>query len=464
MSEPINIYIPTKSCTQERRWIISIFFKEFFDIGYKLIESEEISSCLISSEKKTIILNDTFFPIAHNHWFHQKTLPTQPLKKLDFSSILIDTNITSNSIPIIYGLPEYNIENNSISIGIDIFGSSFFMLTRYEEVVKKDRDQFDRFPAKASLALQENFLDRPIINEYIELLWSAIKFLWPEFKRRKRVSQTFISADVDRPYHYLTKSLYALADQLIHDVIKKHNIINGVQNIENYLLSKLNNYKKDPFYSYFKWMMDQNEKFGHKIAFYFIVDSTDKKRDAYYNLDEKAILSLIQEIIDRGHEVGLHMSFNSYNDKHQLKKEIRKLQKVLTKLGITNRTLGGRQHYLRWSALYSPGYQDLIGLNYDTTLGYAEKPGFRCGICYEYSMYDLYNREPLKIIQRPLVLMEQSVLSSSYMGLKPDHTALNVMKKLKRICEKFQGDFTLLWHNNNFQKKSHRDIYLNIIN
>ena len=38
------------------------------------------------------------------------------------------------------------------------------MLTRYEEIVKLDRDTFDRFPAWASLAYQEGFLDVPSLT------------------------------------------------------------------------------------------------------------------------------------------------------------------------------------------------------------------------------------------------------------------------------------------------------------
>ena len=58
-----------------------------------------------------------------------------------------------------------------------------FMLSRYEEVVKSDRDRFDRFPASASLAAQEGFLNRPIVNEYLEILWACLIRLWPQMQR-----------------------------------------------------------------------------------------------------------------------------------------------------------------------------------------------------------------------------------------------------------------------------------------
>ena len=43
------------------------------------------------------------------------------------------------------------------------------MLSRYEELITKDRDQHNRFPATASVAFKAGFLDRPIVSEYLEI-------------------------------------------------------------------------------------------------------------------------------------------------------------------------------------------------------------------------------------------------------------------------------------------------------
>jgi hypothetical protein len=53
------------------------------------------------------------------------------------------------------------------------------MLARYKEVARSDRDEHDRFPAAASLTHQEGFFERPIVNEYLEILWSCVKRLLP---------------------------------------------------------------------------------------------------------------------------------------------------------------------------------------------------------------------------------------------------------------------------------------------
>ncbi len=80
--------------------------------------------------------------------------------------------IVEKDIPIIYGTDKLEIteqNQNIITCGIDIFASSFFMLTRWEEYVNKNRDRHNRFPAIESLAFKNDFLSRPVVNEYVEM-------------------------------------------------------------------------------------------------------------------------------------------------------------------------------------------------------------------------------------------------------------------------------------------------------
>ena len=58
------------------------------------------------------------------------------------------------------------------------------MLSRYEEAILKGRDKHDRFPSWISVADKGNFLERPIVNEYLEILWSCLSSLWNDLKRK----------------------------------------------------------------------------------------------------------------------------------------------------------------------------------------------------------------------------------------------------------------------------------------
>jgi peptidoglycan/xylan/chitin deacetylase (PgdA/CDA1 family) len=223
-------------------------------------------------------------------------------------------------------------------------------------------------------------------------------------------------------------------------------------------------YTLDPFFTCFDWMMDVNEKAGNRIAFYFIVDHTSKTMDGCYLVNEPAILSLLRRIHDRGHEIGLHQSFNTYQNQDQTKKEADYLQNVLNDMSIFQDSLGGRQHFLRWETPITARNCAFAGLDYDSTLTYAEYAGFRCGTCYEYTFYDVFRRERLNIQERPLVVMDVSVFSNKYMNYDYGANAQNLILKLKSRCFQFNGDFTILWHNNNFPHDKAKEIYKLVVN
>jgi len=111
-----------------------------------------------------------------------------------------------------------------------------------------------------------------------------------------------------------------------------------------------------------------------------------------------------------------HPNYKPYQSLQQTKLEFKKLLKICEEEGIKQDQWGGRQHYLRWKLPITWRNWADAGLNYDSTLSFADHAGFRCGICYEYPVYDLKQRKQLKLTERPLIVMEDSVLGEQYMG------------------------------------------------
>ncbi|NEP55947.1 MAG: hypothetical protein F6K31_02840 [Symploca sp. SIO2G7] len=452
----------------ERRYILSVIFGEFLglDIQIKLSDRQD-TRISVNANKGELVIADGLFSTPPNQWLQLASLPRQPLKVWNIVPTGLSTITVSPEIPVIYGNDPHNqdffqLSENKIYLGLDIFGSAFFMLTRYEEIVKPDCDQHDRFPAHASLAYQEGFLERPIINEYLEILWAAMKQLWPKVQRKPRELKTLVSCDVDNPYSCHVKSWKATGRKMLGDIIKRHSYQMSLQTAINAVATKLGNYSYDPLNT-FDWIMDVNEQVGNKVAFFFLAASLVPNMDSHYNLNEPRIRALIRKIHHRGHEIGLHGSYSAYQNQLQLQKEADTLRSVLAEENIDQGILGFRQHYLRWNPLQTHHYLDIIGLDYDTTLGYAAYAGFRCGICYEYPMYDFASSATMKLYQRPLVLMECSVIDKIYMGLGCTVNTLNYMNLLKSYCCQFNGNFTVLWHNNFLQKWQYLDIYQKII-
>lgn len=436
------------SCSTEREYIFHVLLHEFLGLQYttRITETQDV---VISSGGKSLVINDRFFPFAEANWLQLESLPAQPLSSWDSNSAELNINLVDTIVPVIYGTPVIKVEENICNIGIDIFGSAFFMLSRYEEAVKTDRDQHDRFPATASLAFQEGFLNRPIVDECVEILWAAMKRVWPNFERKKRKFQISVSCDVDQPYSSYVKSVPLTIKKIAGDIIKRRSFGMAVNSGLNAIVSQNGNFHFEPNHT-FEWIMDVNETVGNKVMFNFIAGRTVPDMDGFYSLDEHRIRKLMCRIHERGHEIGLHGSYGTYKSVEQHFLEANRLRRVMDEEGVYQDEIGNRQHYLRWSTPETARILEQAGISYDTTLGYADHPGFRCGTCFEYSMYDLIERKQLRLRQRPLIVMECSVIDDCYLGMGYTDEALNLMLTLKKRALQFGGNFTLLWHNSIF--------------
>jgi hypothetical protein len=205
--------------------------------------------------------------------------------------------------------------------------------------------------------------------------------------------------------------------------------------------------------------MAQSEKRGLKSAFYFFGGRTAPRSDAGYTLSHPAIQTLLKEIHARGHEIGLHPSYHTYLRPDILASEARTLFDHCRQLGIDQETWGGRMHFLRWRWPDTAIAWDNAGLNYDSTLGFADRSGFRCGTSHEYTAFDPIRSKQLKLRLRPLIVMECTVIASRYMGLGYGESAYELILKLKDRCRKYNGGFSLLWHNSHFSNTEDRALY-----
>ncbi len=87
----------------------------------------------------------------------------------------------------------------------------------------------------------------------------------------------------------------------------------------------------------------------------------------------------------------------------------------------------------------------------DFTLGFAEMEGFRCGTCYEFSVYNFLTREKLNLKESPLIFMEVSI--TEYQELGSPQIFAQKLKKIVDIVKKYNGNFVYLYHNSFFDTK-----------
>ena len=465
--ETLIVDIPVKYLP-EIEYTLKVVLKEALGLDYEIEEynGEEIRIRVRGDTlERSLIVENVLFNTPSEQWLKEESLPILPLSNWTLSDDLLELKLCDKKLPIIYGRKLSNGKyfeqgENYLHLGLDIFGSCFFMLTRYEEIVLKERDEHERFPAKASLAYKEGFLLRPIVNEYVEVLWAAMKRLWPGLQRKERIYKVLLTHDVDEPFVVYGRPWPQILKNIGGDLVKRKDLNLIFRRLKCKILKDRN---LDPAYT-FDFIMDLSEKYGLKSEFYFMTEHKAGALDgSNYSLESPDIRALMSKIYKRGHTIGFHASYNTFRDSQQTKKEFEKLVVVAEKLGIKQYSWGGRQHYLRWENPTTWQNWEDAGLSYDSTLSFADYAGFRTGTCYDYPVFNLLTRKPLRLYEKPLTVMDQTIWGQDYMNLKMKD-ALKYIDHLSNCCLLFRGTFVLLWHNTSLIERWQKDAYYEILN
>jgi len=425
----MKVIIPNNNI-EEREYIIDILLNEFLGLDYRLEIKDTKNYEIILKNSNKLIIEDLFFSQFPKEleYLNEKNIS----QKIEFAK---NEFIVEDDIPIIYGNEKIEIKNNQIICGIDIFASSFFMLSRWEEYVKKERDNHNRFPAYASLAYKNNFLERPIVNEYVEMLKNMFLYLGLKQNLKTRNYQLILTHDVDVAYKY--SSILSGSREIVGDIIKRKNLVLALNNFSNKILAHLK-LKKDPFDTY-DYLMDISEKVGVK-SYFFLHSSSSAKQDIN---NDKYLKKVGYKIKKRGHYLGYHPSFNAYNNFELFIKDKEKIENMIEqKLDI------GRAHFLRFEVPTTWQIWEDAKMKWDSSLSYADKEGFRCGVCYSYSVFDIITRKKLNLKEKPLIVME-----GSFTTYQPNITPQEMEHKIKYLIDKvkkYNGEFVFLWHNSSF--------------
>jgi hypothetical protein len=446
----------------ERAYALRTVLHEFLGLDYVAAvhdRADVVITLREDSAGRQLRLPDVLFNTPADRWLTNAALPGEPLARWRVPSCLAGEETGSSELPVLYGArADASFYSESAAVtewGLDIFGSAFLLLSRYEEVVSGARDSHDRFPADASLAFREGFLERPLIDEYVEALWLIIERCWPLLKRKAREDRVLLSHDVDRPLCTAGRSPSWVARSLAADVLRRRDIGLAARRLGSYVRATRGVIQGDPCDT-FEFMMTESERRGWRSAFYFMAGGSEPGIDGEYDLSTPWIRRLIRRIGGRQHEIGIHPSYRTYQDPVGTKREFDRLCSIAAEEGVRQERWGGRQHYLRWENPATWQSWDDAGLAYDSTLGFPEHVGFRCGVCREFPAFNLRTREQLELRERPLVVMDQTLFG--YMGLEWQ-PALDRILKLRATCRRLKGDFTLLWHNNGLTSRREQRQY-----
>jgi hypothetical protein len=269
--------------------------------------------------------------------------------------------------PLVQAPPE------GFQLGYSILGLTDWMTARCEEVNPSAEllDHHGRFPATSSNALRHGYLERPIVDEWLGVLRQLVQRFWPRLALQQHQFRIVLSHDVDAPSVYGFGRKRTLVRGIGTSLLKHRDLAWALQAPRIRLASRLQLHPADPFNT-FEWLMDQSDAAGIRSASYFICGRTDPRRNAQYEPEHPAIRALMQCIHQRGHEIGLHPSYNTCHNPSAIASEAARLLRIAAEEGIQQPEWGGRMHFLRWQWPTTAHGWEQASFHYDSTLSYAD--------------------------------------------------------------------------------------------
>lgn len=145
-----------------------------------------------------------------------------------------------NNVPVLFQLKGDILSN----LPYDPLSAIFYMLSRYEEYLPYKPDKFGRFSASQSLAFKNNFLNKPVVQLWINHIKEILKEYYPQLHFKKQLYSFTASFDIDVAYAYKKRDFTWLFFSITLDILKLNykNIINRIV-----VLMSL---KRDPYDTY----------------------------------------------------------------------------------------------------------------------------------------------------------------------------------------------------------------------
>jgi hypothetical protein len=428
----LDIKIPEKF-EKERKFVLNTFFDRFENLQINFSTSSSIIETQILLEQKLIIcIKDVLWKEMREEIYsvEQYALPSSP------QPTIVQSAHSNKTIISLYGAPKIEEDNGVVTFETDIIGASFFLLTRMEEVLKNfEKDEHGRFPDKECYLIQHNLQTRPIINEYIDVLKTIIEKQTGNKMSFELEYNVAVSHDIDEIFQLFP--LNNLIRTIAADIVYRRSLVLAFRSFIVFIRSIFNK-KNDPFYT-FDYLMDVSDRHNLLSEFYFIPGKKGET-DYRYAIKSKRLKTIISSILTRGHIVGIHPSYTTFKNAQQLSLEVKRLNEV-----SGQKTSCGRQHFLRFSVPETWQAWESLGLKKDSSVGFIDHVGFKTGICYKHKVFDIFQRRTLGLINHPLTVME--------VALKRDEISPEKFKdevvKLAKTTAQYNGDFMLLWHNNN---------------
>jgi hypothetical protein len=320
---------------------------------------------------------------------------------------------------------------------------AFHHLVRAEEA-GGNADAHGRYPGRAS-SLRK---DPHPVDDLLPAVRKAIAKAGVEPAPRWPGGARFFVAlthDIDTPWRWTRGGVRGAAARLKRAALTLHlgDALVEARGLARVPLHRLRG--TDPNWSFARVAELEADR-GWLSTSYLLAAHRDPHDGARPDVYDRLRPRLVQELRDLGGEIGLHGSYRSSEDEGMLRSELHDLA------ALTGDPVRGlRFHYLRMRWLDVVERIEHVGLAYDTSLGFADRPGPRTGLSFPFVPWAARAGRPATFLELPLVLMDATLAERRYMGLSARAARKEIDRALDHLAA-VGGGAAVLWHNDRFDR------------
>jgi len=317
----------------------------------------------------------------------------------------------------------------------DLVMSAFWHLSRWEERPGSARDERGRFPASAALFDPEQAAADRLVQRFREIAGAP----------PPAPLTVALSHDIDTPWRWsgvravagaASRAKAAALGRRPKELARE---LRGLAGLPRHRARGT-----DPNWSFERIAEIERSHDGRST--YFVLAGHHHPADgAAPGVYDRVRPAVVTQVLAQGDELALHPSYTASERLSLIAEERERLESLA---GASVR--GVRFHYLRHDAHATLPELDRLGFAYDSSHGYADRPGMRAGLSFPYRPYDVVADRPLALLELPLVVMDATLAEERYLGLSAEAGLDRAAAVLERAA-RAGGTVSVLWHNDRFE-------------
>ncbi len=359
--------------------------------------------------------------------------------KQTYTNTELRINAYNNNDKEVYSIERVEKNKAEFLIGktfqFDVIEAIFFHISRYEEYICKDNNEWDAMREHKQLLVINKLEKKPIVDHLVCAFINALTSAY-------QIKSTYtLTHDIDyirkfkKPWDKIRKGL---------GFIKRGEFF-ALRNYQNQL-KKVNALGLDPYDVFEEILSDRNiEK-----EIYYLVGGKHKF-DTPINTEDDIFKKSVTVAKERGYAIGIHPSYECWKNPEMMEREKKKLENA-----ISQKVKLSRQHYLHFNFPKTISVLEKVGITKDSSLGFNRRIGFRCGTGFPFRLFVLGEERVSSVIEQPLIYMDSSIMKESNEEKKQILEGTNSFI----LDNKHDTHITFNFHNSRFEESELKQLGL----